>query len=77
MDTPETEYRMTNGVLFEIQHHLRRRLTHSYPEEKRNLSTSYSDNCTVEKRGGVNHTAGELAPGVDAATTKFLPIPEI
>jgi len=75
-DTPETDYRVTNGVLFEIQHRLRRRLTHSSPEEKRKL-TSHSDCCTVEKRGRVNHTAGELAPGVDAAATKFLPIPEI
>jgi hypothetical protein len=67
---------MSNGVLFEIQNHLRRRLTHSYPEERRKL-TSHSDYCTVEKRGRVNHTAGDLAPGVDAATTKFLPITEI
>jgi hypothetical protein len=76
MDTSQTEYRMTNGVLFQIQHHLRRRLTHSYSEELRKLSTSHSDNRTVEKRGRVNHT-GQLAPGVDAATTKFLTILEI
>jgi hypothetical protein len=66
---------MTNGVLFEIQHRLRRRLSHSSPEEQRKF-TSHSDYCTVKKGGRVNHTAGDLAPGVDVATTKFLPIPE-
>jgi hypothetical protein len=72
----EADYKVTNGVLFGIQYRLRRRLTHSYPEEKTKL-TSHSDCCTVEKRGRVNHTAGGLAPEVDAAATKFLPIPEI
>jgi hypothetical protein len=76
MDTPETEYRMTNGVLFEVQHRLKRRLTHTYPKEQRKMSTSHSDNRTALKRGRVNHT-GELAPELDVATTKFLPIPEI
>jgi len=76
MDTPDTGYKMTTGVMFEIQYCLRRRLTHSSPEELSKL-TSHSDYCTDKKRGRVNHPAGDLAPGVDAATTKFLPMPEI
>lgn len=62
MDTPATNYRMTNGVLFEIQHHLRRRLTHSSPAEHCKL-TSHSNYCTDKKRGRVNHPAGDLPQG--------------